>query len=78
MPPRRLALLYAVFGSSTALSAVFGLVDRRSGIIWQQPPKKVLLATWAIALPFTQRKVTGVMFQLQRGCPSVRTACHAL
>ena len=40
MPPRRLALLYAVFGSSTALSAVFGLVDRRSGIIWQQPAQK--------------------------------------
>ena len=38
----------------------------------------LLLATWAIALPFTQRKVSCMMFELQRGCPGVCTACQAL
>ena len=38
----------------------------------------LLIATWPIALPFTQREVTCMMFQLQRGCPGVCTACQAL
>ena len=37
-----------------------------------------LARNWPIALPFTQRKVFCMMFQLQRGCPGVCTACQAL
>ena len=54
------------------------LVWSSCGYLLDWAAEVLLLATWAIALPFTQRKVSCMMFELQRGCPGVRTACHAL
>ena len=52
------------------------LVDVR--VLTRLGSQGLLLATWAIALPFFPAYELFMILQSQRGCPGVRTACHAL
>ena len=75
MRTRLSTLPYAVLGYWTCTCA---FVCRAGSDGQQMGSQALLLATWPIALPFTQCEVTCMMFQLQRGCPGVCTACQAL
>ena len=68
----------AIGSVCTKLKAINVSIFARRSHVLVPPRPDLLLATWAIALPFFPAYELFMILQSQRGCPGVRTACHAL